>query len=295
MLTMENSHSITESWESAYSGSLASHSESTIFTESGKVRQEEGYACGPATLTSALRAIGIEADSVDLTARADQKLTEMGYNIEDVGVPPEVLKSLLDEHGVSFVEKVSDATFIDATELAKAKEWLEKRLTAGDVIIVPTQTTPEYWVKNRHTGKITQEAEATGTVRDSVTFAIQPNYRVVHTTTDSWTDRTQAPEVIARKSGKRFGVIPATTKDDVDWNGHYVLVVGMLESAGREFYVTVDPMYKWWQDDIKEIDPQYSGIRFIEKDVFMRKWHDRSGTDKQSYNQYGIAIPTNNS
>lgn len=317
---------VTETWEGIFAKSLELHQESTVFHETGNVGQEHGFDCGLAVLAN-LPILG-GCDEVcgekllaELTEEATAILEKRGLDIEEAGVPPEVIKELLERRGVTYTEKLSDHLYPDPNELKGSFEawpeyiqqaftWLCDTLKSGNVCVLAIQTTPEYLIINKDTGEIALESGFTGTneetieIRDdSGVIKLPAGYSVVHALSSEWTNMDKAGEErpnqealidLADGEPQPKGFMAATTKGDVDHNGHYILVVGMLEHNNRKLFIVVDPTYKWyqWHREEEGIDRERSGYRFMEDSVLMRNWHDRSAKGV-SYNQYAIAIPAN--
>jgi hypothetical protein len=279
---------VTQKWQKAFEKSQQEHPQETVFIESGRVRQKWGFDCGPATVVNALEALGIKADLEELTESATKILASQGLNIEDTGVPAAIMKVFLEDKYVRYIEKPSDPDS-SPEQVAKSINWLKERLKERVVCICPVQTTPDYWLLDAQTGKVAKESEMGEAVRDPVTGGILSKFKIAHTSNE-W-DGLSQPSNIVESDGKIHGVITATTKEDVDYNGHYVLVVGMMRKDDRTYFITVDPSYKKPQDRSADIDPAYSGIKFIEESAFAKSWHDRSGLG-EDFNQYALAIPT---
>lgn len=281
-------YAITQKWKRLFERSQKEYPEDMVFIESGRIRQKAGYDCGPATVVNALGALGVEADLDALTQETRDLLSSQKLDIEDMGTPAEVMRVLLEMRNVEYVEKPSDPNS-SQENIQKSLAWLREHLKTGCVCICPIQTTPEYWLADSETGQVARESEFPIDVRDRITNGMKPRYGVVHTNTDQWDGVSRPEPADSSVSAENLGV--ASTKDDVDYNGHYVLVVGMMKSQGRDFFITVDPSYKKWQERKSEIDPEFAGIRFIEAGLFGENWHDTSGLG-EDFNQYAIAIPT---
>lgn len=328
MLDEAGQYKVTETWEGIFKESLDSHPEITIFHETGNIGQEQGFDCGPAVLLSAIIPSGYkEKDGekllAELTKEATRILKKGNLNIEETGVPPEVMKGLLDRRNIAYVEKPSDPLYPNSAELKGPFEtwpeyvqqsfvWLQDALKSGSVCVLAIQTTPEYLIINEATGETAPESgfidadEETIEIRDnSGTISLPKGYSVVHVVSNEWINKAKAgeespeQEAIIELTAEEIqpkGYMAATTKGSVDYNGHYILVVGMLEHNDRKLFIVVDPTYKWyqWHREENGIDREKSGYRFVEDRMLMRNWHDRSALG-ESFNQYAIAIPARES
>ncbi len=280
----------TTKWQAAFTSSLEKYPSDTVFHETARTAQNESYSCGPAVLTSVANTFVsakeqlTEEQSIGLARRLIEK---QGGDIEEWGTPPDIMEAVLTELNIPFEVRPSDTNFTEQKTLEAAATWLDNQLLTGHVCITPIQTTPEYWVVNEETEEIMRAPD----LEESEDGKI-PAHHVVRTTRELWLDPSQPPQNVSE------GNIAASTKEEVDYNGHYVLVVGRMHSPqGKAFYITVDPTYHWMQEEAIErgegIEPRYAGVRFIEASYFIKNWHDVSGTG-EPFNQYAISIPVSN-
>ena len=277
----------TQSWENAYTRSEAANPEKTVFNEVVPVEQSTGYSCGSAVFTSIHNTVNktpIEEPNVIEDFR--KVLLKVNLDIENTGVPPRFIIERLQIENIKFSIKESDNTYTDEQVISEALSKLEEELKRGRVCLTPIQYTPSRWMIHSDTHEIINEDDLDP---DTDNLA---DYKVVRTS-PQW-DGVSVPEPYEGPDA-----VLATTKNDVDYNGHYVLVVGMVNHMGREFFITMDPSYLWMQSEamkkkpeaLRTINPEYYGYRFIEKPLFGQKWHDVSG-EGEPFNQYYISIET---
>jgi hypothetical protein len=116
---------------------------------------------------------------------------------------------------------------------------------------------------------------------------------------------------------------------DINEDGHYVTVCGRVTINDKKYFITVDPMFHYYQrisnegglpewhkgepftekaydtnstreieyseDELNSfnIDPKRYGLRLVQVENFMRNWKDVEGLGEES-NLYGIAVEVNN-
>lgn len=280
-MSVENSYPTTEKWQKNFDTSKKEHPEDTVFHKTELTRQEEDFSCGAATLTSVINTVMKKSIlEEEIITNARNRIHEKGGNIEEWGIPPDIMEIILSSYGVYIEIKPSDKTYDNEETLINAQEWLDSRLLSGHICITPIQITPEYWFKDNVSGELVRETEKEE----------GREYTPVYTSDKVWTDSSKPPiEVPEGSPGRKR----ATTRKDVDYNGHYVLVVGKMHRGETPYYITVDPMYKWYQEESPTIDPKYTGIRFIPEKLFIKSWHDKSGRG-EPYNQYAISVKVPN-
>lgn len=275
--TPKLAHKVSDRWRKVFDKSHREEPQYTIYHELPGVGQREAYSCGAAVLTSIINGLGVETTEDDVIQMAEDQLKLKGYEMSETGTPPDVVKNLLETQGITYEEKPSDESYEDQETLKEARQWLDTKLKDG-IVMIPIQSTPDrvYHID----GKDIAESELVQEIG-------QEEY-----------DRQRANGEL-KSEGRN-------TRKDVTYNGHWIAVTGAMVRNGREYYITLDPYYKNLQDEqisdqgseTSDIDPEASGVRFVDKDLLVRNWHDVSGIpdddgNLENFNQYGLFVPTN--
>ena len=280
-------HSVSNVWISAFGSDQAA-----IQNRAELTAQTETFSCGAACLVDVIKGHNpnstvTEQEMIDEIRRMHES---EGRDIDSWGTPPELVKRLLDQHVVPYEEYHSKKTLqeITAEDLLHAKQRLEQFLAEGKVCMVCIQSTPDYWYRDEKTHEL-----STGKPADP----IDSNYSIVRVNNSLWDGASVPIEAVQSERGAA-----ASTKGDPTFQGHWIVVTGMMQRDGKEYYVTHDPWYQAEQAAVNKkaleleqplpIDAKFVGIRLMAKNYFLSRWHDVAGDNETEFNQYLLAIET---
>ncbi|GIW69888.1 MAG: hypothetical protein KatS3mg101_0635 [Patescibacteria group bacterium] len=243
-----------------------------VFIDVHSEEQEVTYGCGPAVLTDILKTLNYSVTQNEILEEARKGVEiipgkDPALTIEKIGTPTQVMKDILERHGVSIDVKESVSEINEETK-EEAEKYLDKTLESGKVIICPVQTIPDYGYQRN----INEDGHYV-IVCGKVTISGRKYYITV----DPMFHRYQR----ASNEGSVYSFHMGDS-----------LREGMPKSTPYRRTDTVDTRnLRYTDEELKSfvIDPSKYGLRFVVASHFIEYWKDVSGFG-DFYNFYGITV-----
>jgi hypothetical protein len=286
-MTEYSGAAVSDVWKKSYEADGTA-----VRNRSELTAQTEAFSCGAACLVDVIKGFNpnLEITEPEIIEQIREIHESEGRDITTWGTPPEVVKVLLAQHGIPFEESQSEkpAEQIEVEDLQLAQQRLEKALQEGKVCMVCIQSTPDYWYRDENTRKTRIGKPQNPTTSD---------YQIVRVDRNKWDGVSTPTKAVRSEHGTA-----ASTKDDPTYQGHWIVVTGMMQRDGKDYYITHDPWYQREQDSVNQraiglgqpppIDPKFMGVRLMAKKYFLSHWHDLAGDNETEFNQYLLAVKT---